>query len=277
MGRSSLRLINILLVMLFVHCGKAQIKWNKWLSLEIGSAYGNRILLSANPSATYGYSEQELSDSFIKWDGYTELYHAGLGIYFQSNPQTTYYLGASVSEWGFERLKEGNMFGFQPHPELNVYPALTQGGTQQLIFQFKQRYIEFTSRYLHKLNGQRLQLGTEFELWVLGEANIGWLIGDEMIINSRGFSLVEGDKIVKYDYTEKLNSDGTVTYDKVINPKMNASMGIGVRAEYHLDQKWSVDALAIVKSMLSPNHTGVLTGVGHQFGIQLGIQYKIPN
>jgi hypothetical protein len=82
---------------------------------------------------------------------------------------------------------------------------------------------------------------------------------------------------VKYDYTQKLNSDGTETFEKVINPKVNASIGLGIRGEYHLDAKWSVDAKAIVKSMLSPNHTGVLSGLGYQFGMQLGIQYKIPN
>lgn len=277
MGSSSLRLINILLIMLFVHNGWAQTTWNKWLSLELGSAYGNRILFGTNPSATYGYSEQELTDSFQNWDRYTDLYHGGLGIYFQSKPQILYYVGFSITEWGYERLKDGNMFGFQPHPELSTYSALTQGGTQQLIFQFKQRYVEFTSRYLRKLNGQRLQLGTEFDLWFLGETNIGWLVGDEMIINSRGFSLVEGDRIVKYDYTQKLNSDGTETFEKVINPKVNASIGLGIRGEYHLDAKWSVNAKVIAKSMLSPNHTGILTGLGYQYGIQLGIQFKIPN
>lgn len=276
MGSRNLKIISYLIAIICVVHLHAQTTWNKWISLELGSAYGNRILLNTNPNASYGFTEQELKDSFKKSDGYTDLYHAGLGIYFQSKAQVQYYVGFSISEWGFERLKDGNMFGFQPHPELSTYAALTQGGTQQLIFQFKQRYVEFTGRYLRQLNGQRLQLGTEFDLWFVGEGNVGWLVGDEMIINSRGFSLVEGNRIVKYDYTEQPNNDGTISYNRVYNPKLNASIGLGLRGEYHLDAKWSIDGKAMLKSMLSPNHTGILTGIGYQAGIQLGIQYRIP-
>ncbi len=276
MGSSKVKLISLFLALLGVFMVQAQTTTSKWISLEIGSAYGNRFLVNTNPSASYGFTEQELNDSFKKSDSYTDLYHAGIGVYFQSKARVKYYAGFSISEWGFERLKNGNMFGYQPHPELSTYAALTQGGTQQLVFQYKQRYMQFTSRYLRQLNGQRLQLGTEFDLWFVGEGNIGWIVGDEMIISTRGFSLVEGNRIVKYDYTEQLNNDGTVSFERVYNPKVNASIGFGLRGEYHLDAKWSVDGKAIIKSMLSPNHTGIITAVGYQAGIQLGIQYRIP-
>ncbi len=64
MGRNNLKLICLFLSLLGVFKVQAQTTTSKWISLEVGSAYGNRFLVNTNPSASYGFTEQELNDSF---------------------------------------------------------------------------------------------------------------------------------------------------------------------------------------------------------------------
>ena len=264
-----------LLLVAFIPFLSAQSRgvWKKSYDLKIGLGQGSRLLWSTTPTMRSTYTAQGLSDSFRSHDQWTNLMSYGISVNFSQSDKKLLGVGLSYSEWGFDRVKTGGMFAYQPHPDLEVYRHLVQGPAQELTYNFQQRYLTFDFQYMQRLDGLKLQL-ENVKLYFLGSFSPSLLISDALVLKTAGFALAEGKNVKVYDYYITPAPDDRPVVNRVVNPRINAFVGVGLRAEYIMAEGMTVLLIPRLQTALLPNHTGVQTASGVNAGVELGFIFR---
>jgi hypothetical protein len=264
-----------LLLVAFIPFLSAQSRgvWKKSYDLKIGLGQGSRLLWSTTPTMRSTYTAQGLSDSFRSHDQWTNLMSYGISVNFSQSDKKLLGVGLSYSEWGFDRVKTGGMFAYQPHPDLEVYRHLVQGPAQELTYNFQQRYLTFDFQYMQRLDGLKLQL-ENVKLYFLGSFSPSLLISDALVLKTAGFALAEGKNVKVYDYYITPAPDDRPVVNRVVNPRINAFVGVGLRAEYIMAEGMTVLLQTRLQTALLPNHTGVQTASGVNAGVELGFIFR---
>lgn len=265
----------VLFVSLIVGQLNAQSKgvWKKSYDLKIGLGKGYRLLWSTTPAPRTAYTSEALNDSFRLHDQWTNLMNYGLTVNFSQSDKKIIGVGLSYSEWGFDRVKTGGMFNYQPHPDLEAYSHLVQGPAQELTYNFQQKYLTVDFQYMQRLDGLKLQL-EKFKIYFLGSISPSVLISDAMVLRTAGFALAEGKNVKVYDYYITPGADDRPIVNRTINPKLNAFIGVGLRAEYIMAEGMLVLIQPRLQTALVPNHTGVQTASGVNASLELGFIFR---
>ncbi len=274
-GKLARRSICCLLLVVFIPFLSAQSRgvWKKSYDLQIGLGQGSRLLWSTTPAMRTTYTSQGLADSFRTHDQWTNLMSYGISVNFSQSDKKILGVGLSYSEWGFDRVKTGGMFAYQPHPDLEVYRHLVQGPAQELTYNFQQKYLTFDFQYMQRLDGLKLQL-ENVKLYFLGSFSPSLLISDALVLKTAGFALAEGKNVKVYDYYITPAPDDRPIVNRVVNPRINAFVGVGLRAEYIMAEGMTVLLQPRLQTALLPNHTGVQTASGVNAGVELGFIFR---
>lgn len=274
-GSSILRVASLLFASIAIQSLSAQSKgvWKKSYDVKVGLGQGSRILWATTPAMRTAYTSEGLSDSFRRHDQWTSLMSYGVSVNFSQSDKKILGVGLSYSEWGFDRVKTGGMFAYQPHPDLEVYRHLVQGPAQELTYNFQQKYLTLDLQYMQRLDGLKLQL-ENVKLYFLGSFSPSFLVDDALVLRTAGFALAEGKNVKVYDYYITPGADDRPIVNKTVNPKLNAFVGIGLRAEYIMAEGMLVLIQPRLQTALVPNHTGVQTASGVNASLELGFIFR---
>ena len=260
---------------LFIHLGYTQsTPWDKRVEASVSPQISNRLLLGVNPQTDLGYTESLLEDSFRIADEGQNGVSFSLGILFQRERGRAWKASFGYQRWGFNRVKENNMYRYQPHPDLQIYSHLAEGPVQRLLYQFQQDYFELKVDHFIRLDGVKMQL-PKTELYFTYGASLGVLITDRIRIKTQGFSLEEGTEVDVYDYTTSFSESGDLLINKVENPTLNGFVYSSLRAEYQLDEKLRLLCEPNVGISITPNFTGTQTANAIRIGCSLGLVYPV--
>jgi len=247
--------------------------WKRSYDVKVGLGQGSRLLWATTPAMRTAYTSEGLTDSFRTHDQWTNLMSYGISINFAQSDKKIIGVGLSYSEWGFDRVKTGGMFAYQPHPDLEVYRHLVQGPAQELTYNFQQKYLTVDLQYMHRLDGLKLQL-ENVKLYFLGSVSPSFLVDDALVLRTAGFALAEGKNVKVYDYYITPGPDDRPIVNRTVNPKINAFVGVGLRAEYIMAEGMLVLIQPRLQTALLPNHTGVQTASGVNASVELGFIFR---
>ena len=247
--------------------------WKRSYDVKLGIGSGFRVLWNTNPTPRSTYTSQGLNDSFRIHDASTALNNFGVAVNFSKSDRAIIGIGVNYAEWGFDRIKNGGMYGYQPHPDLEVYYHLVDGPVQELTYNFQQKYLSFDLQFMQRLDGLKFQLENT-KLFFLGSFSPSLLVQDALVLRSAGFTLAEGKNVKTYDFYYTPGPDDRPVLNKVRNPKINAFLGIGLRAEYTMAEGMIMLLQPRVQATLVPNHTGVQTASGVNASVELGFIFR---
>lgn len=250
-------------------------RWQKSIDFRVAPNYGYRLMGEVTPSAVPGsVTKERLKDSFSKNDKGYQTWNFGFSVVFKKTDRKSISFGLTFMQTGFTREKDGNMFNYRPHPDLEVYAQLAVGPAQVLNYDFKQNYLAIDFAYLGRIDGVNLSID-KTKLYYLMSVSPAVLMGDELILRTQGFTLAEGNNLSLYDYTTSLNSQNQTVVSPVKNISFNAFVGCGLRAEYDLGEKWKLLLQPKVQMAIFPNHSGVQTAWALQSSLDLGFVYPL--
>ncbi len=250
-------------------------RWQKSIDFRVAPNYGYRLMGEVTPSVVPGsVSKEVLKDSFNKNDKGFQAWNFGFSIVLKKTDRKSISFGLTFMQLGFTREKDGNMFNYRPHPDLEVYAQLAIGPAQVLNYDFKQNYLALDLAYLGRIDGVNLSID-KTKLYYLFSISPAVLMGDELILRTQGFTLAEGNNLSLYDYTTSLDSKNETVVTPVKNLSFNAFVGAGLRAEYDLGEKWKLLLQPKIQMALLPNHSGTQTAWGLQSSLDLGFVYPL--
>lgn len=248
--------------------------WDKRIDVQVNSHLNSRILSAVSPQTLLGYTEQGLKDSFRSADESQNAMSFSLGVIFQRERGKAFRVGFGFNRWGFNRVKEGNMYRYQPHPDLELYANLAEGPIQRMIYQFQQDYLSLDAAFFRRLDGAKMQI-PKTELYWIASASLGVLVNDVVNIETQGFSLAEGKEVEVYDFTTSFSESGELLVNPVQNPALTGFIHTGIRAEYQLDEKFRLLLEPNVGMSLLPVFTGTQTANAVRIGCSVGVVYPI--
>lgn len=248
--------------------------WTRRIQAGLSPSANYRIISKINPNDWESHSLDQLSDSFRNHDFTQQSFGGYVGLVFQRERGKAFAVNVMLNQMGFIRRKEDNMFGYQPHPDLQPYAQLVSGPKQILDYHFSQTFLAFEFTYLKRLDGVKLIVPkTEIYTWFSISPAVNIL--DKVQIRTRGFTLEEGNNIDVYDYTVETNPLGEPVVKRVNNPTINVFMSAGLRAEYELDEKLKIMAQPRFDITALPSFQGVQRAHSFRFALDLGIVYPL--
>jgi len=257
------------------------LKWDRTVELFVSPSISNRILGTVTPDIVGGYSLNQLTDSFSKSDVSSNFVNFGVNLVHRKTDRKAFSVGISYLKTGFTRQKEGNMFNYLPHPELQVYANLSEGPIQILNYQFNYSYVTLDLKYLGRIDGANLIIkNTKF--WYFLGASPGILFNSDINIMTQGFTLADGNNISTYDYTVIHNVNGKYSNDKgrfdikrVYPSKVNLFVNAGLRFDYTLSEKMHLLLQPKINVPLLPSAGGVQIAWCPQASIDIGIIWPL--
>jgi hypothetical protein len=248
--------------------------WAKRLQAGLSPGINYRLITQVNPNIWETHTEKNLADSFRSNDVSQQAFGGFVGVVFQRERRSAIAVNLVYQHMGFIRRKEGRMFGYQPHPDLNVYSQLVDGPTQVLDYHFIQRFLAIEMSYLRRLDGVNLVLPqTELYAWISVSPAVN--VMDKVQLRARGFSLAEGKEVDVYDYTLEPDALGGAQVRRVQNPSMSLFFSAGLRAEYALEEKLKILAQPRIDISAVPNFQGVQRAHSYRMAIDLGLVYVL--
>jgi len=211
-----MKLRNILAICAFlvVNISFSQdLKWDKTFEVFVSPSISTRILGTITPDIEGGFTLNQLTDSFSKADVSSNFVNFGANFVYRKTDRKAFSVGITYLKTGFTRQKEGNMFNYIPHPDLQVYANLSEGPTQILNYQFNYSYLTLDLKYLGRIDGANLMVKNT-KIWYFVGASPALMLNSELNIMTQGFTLAEGNNISTYDYTVVQNPNGKYSNDK---------------------------------------------------------------
>lgn len=256
-------------------------KWDRTIDFFVSPGISTSLLGSVSPDEKAGYSASQLMDSFSKSDVSNNFINFGIAVNIRKTDRKFFSVGLSYLTTGFTRKKEGNMFGYVPHPEMSVYSNLSEGPTQILNYDFTYSYLALNLNYLGRIDGAGLMLKNTKWWYSIGIAP-ALLLSHKMTLRTQGFTLMEGNNIDKYDYVvnytsngEYLNAAGNYNIVKVTPPSANVFVTLGTRIDYTLSETMHLLVQPKLNLPLLPSASGVQTAWCPQAAVDLGIIWPL--
>jgi hypothetical protein len=257
------------------------LKWDRTFELFVSPSISTRVLGTITPDIEGGFTLNKLTDSFAKADVSSNFVNFGANFVYRKTERKAFSVGISYLKTGFTRQKEGNMFNYLPHPDLQVYANLSEGPTQILNYQFNYSYLTLDLRYLRRIDGAGLMIkGTK--IWYFFGVAPSLLLNSNVTIMTQGFTLVEGNNISTYDYTVVHNANGKYSNDKgrfdtkrVYPSKVNLLVNAGVRFDYALSETMHLLLQPKINIPLLPSAGGVQVAWCPQASLDIGVIWPL--
>lgn len=256
-------------------------KWDRTIDFFVSPGISTSFLGSVSPDEKAGYNNSQLMDSFSKSDVSNNFINFGIAINIRKTDRKFFSVGLTYLTTGFTRQKEGNLFGYLPHPDLSVYANLSEGPTQILNYDFSYSYLALNLNYLGRIDGAGLMLKNTKWWYSIGIAP-SMLLSHKMTLRTQGFTLMEGNNIEKYDYVvdyqsngEYSNAAGNYNVVKVTPPSANIFVTLGSRIDYTLSETMHLLVQPKLNIPLLPSASGVQTSWCPQAAVDLGIIWPL--
>jgi len=279
-----MKLRNILAICAFlvVNISFSQdLKWDKTFEVFVSPSISTRILGTITPDIEGGFTLNQLTDSFSKADVSSNFVNFGANFVYRKTDRKAFSVGITYLKTGFTRQKEGNMFNYIPHPDLQVYANLSEGPTQIINYQFNYSYLTLDLKYLGRIDGANLMVKNT-KIWYFVGASPALMLNSELNIMTQGFTLAEGNNISTYDYTVVQNPNGKYSNDKgrfdikrVYPSKVNLFVNTGVRFDYTIGEKMHLLLQPKINVPLLPSAGGVQVAWCPQGSIDIGIIWPL--
>lgn len=257
------------------------LKWDRTFELFVSPSISTRILGTITPDIQGGFTLNQLTDSFAKADVSSNFVNFGANLVYRKTDRKAFSVGISYLKTGFTRQKEGNMFNYVPHPDLQVYANLSEGPIQILNYQFNYSYLTVDLKYLGRIDGASLIIKNT-KLWYFVGASPGILFNSDVNIMTQGFTLAEGNNISTYDYTVEHNANGKYSNDKgrfdikrVYPSKINLFVNTGLRFDYTFGETMHLLLQPKINVPLMPSAGGVQIAWCPQASLDIGIIWPL--
>lgn len=256
-------------------------KWDRTIEAFASPSISTRLLGKVTPDLQGGYTLNQLTDSFNKSDVSSTFLNFGVNFIYRKTDRKAFSIGVTYLRTGFTRQKEGNMFNYNPHPDLEIYANLSEGPTQIMNYQFNYSYLTFDLRYLGRIDGASFIIKNT-KLWYFVGASPSLLLNSELNINTQGFTLAEGNDISTYDYTvihnpngKYVNRQGRYDVQKVYPSKINLFVNAGLRFDYQFSETMHLLLQPKLNIPLLPSSGGVQVAWCPQASIDVGIIWPL--
>lgn len=214
---------------------KSQFKWDSQVTAFAAPTWNQRLLTGVTPAPRQGiYTESGLRDSFSQCDQTMRSSNLGLRMTKKRSSYQAFSLGMSFSRFGFERLYEGEIFGYEVHPDVGIYESLVRGPQTSVIYQYRSSYLEIQADWHKRIDGPSMHLD-KASLWAFGGFAPMVLLQHAQHIETIGFSMTNGSEFVVDEIQVELAADDTPYYVPVKTAEINLAIRGGLRWEYELD------------------------------------------
>ena len=250
-------------------------RWNTVFELSGMPSYSHRIISHYNPDERAGFSESGLADSFKSAD--RSLQSLNLFATYQNRKKkysgTTVGLGMVTT--GLDRVKTGNMFGYEIHPSLDVYDNQVVAGEMEVHYEFRTTYLTAMLAWDKRLDGSNFQI-KQGSVWMQMGVMPSLQMKHELKINTVGFLLPEGNGIRLGDVYGTTVDTGLVI-NKASAASGNVFFTISGRLEYELSLGMHIAFSPRIMVPVLSNAKGAQTYWSPLLGLQVGLCIPIEN
>ena len=250
-------------------------RWNYVLEVSGMPALSTRLITEYQPDERAGFSRSGLMDSFQSSDKAMQSLNFFLTYQNRKKKYSGTTLGIGLVTTGFDRVKSGNMFGYQIHPSLEVYDNQVVAGDMEVHYEFRTTYLTALIAWDKRLDGSSFQI-KQGSLWMQAGLMPSLQVNHELRINTVGFLLPEGNGILLDDVY------GTTVDTGLVMNKANATSGnlfvtVSGRLEYELSAGMRIAFTPRVMVPILANAKGAQTYWSPLLGLQVGLCIPIEN
>lgn len=214
---------------------KTQFKWDSQLTAYAAPTWNHRLLTGVTPAPRQAlYTEASLRDSFAQSDQTLRNSNLGLRLTKKKSSYQAFSVGLAFSRYGFERIYDGEIFGYEVHPDVGIYESLVRGPQTSVVYQHRSTYLEIQADWHKRIDGPSLHLD-KASLWAYGGVAPCVLLQHAQRIETVGFSMTSGSEFVVDEVQMELAADDTPFYVPVKTAEVNLAIRGGLRWEYELD------------------------------------------
>ncbi len=214
---------------------KSLYKWDQQITAFAAPTWNQRLLQSvqAAPRQTL-YTEAGLRDSFSRVDAGMRSSNLGIRYTNKRSSYQAFSMGLSLSRFGFERIHDGEIFGYEVHPDVGIYESFVQGPQTSVVYQHRSTYLEIPMDWHKRIDGPSLHL-EKASLWAFGGIAPSILLQHGLHIQTVGFSMKTGSEFFVNELQVELGPDDKPQYAAVKTAEVNLALRGGLRWEYELD------------------------------------------
>ncbi|MFM1899310.1 MAG: hypothetical protein RL577_1550 [Bacteroidota bacterium] len=250
---------------------KAQYKWDSQLSAYLAPTWNHRLLTGVTPPPRQAlYTEAGLRDSFSRCDQTMRSSNLGLRITKKRSSFQAFSLGLSFSRYGFERIYDGEIFGYEVHPDVGIYESFVQGPQTSIVYQHRSTFLEFQADWHRRIDGPSFHLD-KASLWAFGGVAPMVLLQHAQHIETVGFAMTNGSEFLVDELQVELAADDTPNYVPVNTAEINLAIRGGLRWEYELDPAIRLHFQPSFSALCWSPAYGTQTYLPLQLAMELGV------
>ena len=248
-------------------------KWESVLEISAMPSYGYRMIGKVNPDVLGGYTESGLLDSFSNSDKLLKGLNFMATVQMRKKKYYGYTYGVGLVTTGFDRLKTGNMFGYEIMPDV-VYDNQVVAGELEVHYQFKSTYLVGLYAKDWRIDGPSFSI-PQGSFWIQAGVMPALLLKHGVEIHTVGFEIPEGNDIWMQDYVRTTQSPGKVDIAKASAPFGNVFFTMAGKLEYEVAKDLHAAVTPRLMLPLLPDAKGVQHYWSPTFGLQLGLLFSL--
>ena len=194
----------------------------------------------------------------------------GLRLTKKKSSYQAFSLGLSFSRFGFERLYDGEIFGYEVHPDVGIYESLVRGPQTSVIYQHRSSYLEIQADWHRRVDGPSFHLDRA-SLWAFGGLAPMVLLQHAQHIETVGFAMTTGSEFAVDELQMQLGADDTPYYVPVKTAEINLAIRGGLRWEYELDPAVRLHFQPSFSMLCSSPAYGTQTYLPVQLAMEFGV------
>jgi len=250
---------------------KSQFKWDSQVTAFAAPTWNHRLLTGVTPAPRQAlYTESSLRDSFSRCDQTMRSSNLGLRLTKKKSSYQAFSLGLSFSRFGFERLYEGEIFGYEVHPDVGIYESLVQGPQTSVVYQHRSTYLEIQADWHRRIDGPSLHLD-KASLWAFGGVAPMLLLQHAQRIETVGFAMTTGSEFVVDELQMQLGADDKPYFVRAKTSEINLAIRGGLRWEYELDPAVRLHFQPSFSALCSSPAYGTQTYLPVQLAMEFGV------
>ncbi len=248
-------------------------KWETVLEVSAMPSYGYRMIGKVTPDINGGFSETGLKDSFSQADKLLSTINAFATIQKRGKKfnGTTYGLGLVTS--GFDRVKTGNMFGYEVIPDV-VYDNQVVAGEMEVHYEFRSTYLVGLYAWDWRIDGISLNI-PQGSLWIQVGAMPALMLKHGVKVHTVGFEIPEGNDIWMKDYIRTTAANRVVDKTEAQTPFGNIYFTVSSKLEYEVAKDLHAAITPRIMQPILPDAKGVQQYWSPVFGLQVGLLFSL--
>lgn len=258
---------------LFAQSNTKNRKWETVLELSAMPAYGYRMIGQVSPDINGGFTEVGLKDSFAQSDKLLSTLNAFATIQKRGKKYNGNTYGIGLVTSGFDRVKTGNMFGYEVIPDV-IYDNQVVAGEMEVHYQYRSTYLVGLYAWDWRIDGISLNI-PQGSLWIQLGAMPALMLKYGIKVHTVGFEIPDGNNIWIKDYIRTTAQNRVIDKTEAQSPFGNVYFTVSSKLEYEIAKDLHAAITPRIMQPMLPDSKGVQHYWAPVFGLQVGLLFSL--